>query len=583
MEHNPTLPTTRWHIPKREKAFQDLLVKELGVHPVISRVLVSRNLSNPDEARRFLFPTLKDLHNPFLMPDMDRGVERTIQAIHRHEKIVIYGDYDVDGITSLVILFRFLSELQADVSYYIPDRIEEGYGLNSRSLGEILRRRADLLITVDCGISDHVEIAQARAQGMETIILDHHEVPDTLPPAYAVINANRSDCRFPFKHLAGVGTVFNFLIALRARLREKGYWENRTYPNLMEYLDLVALGTIGDVSPLVDENRIFARIGLNLINEGKRAGIRALKEISGDAQPVDSTSASFSLIPRINAAGRVASPDEAVSLLLSEDSQKASVLARKLDDYNRTRQSLERAIIQEIVDKISSSVDVKNTYAIVLSSPDWHPGVIGIVASKLVDLYYRPALLISLKDGIGKGSGRSIPEFNLHRGLANCQSLLISHGGHRYAAGISIREENIDDLRHLLDNIARGELGHTDLVPRTNIDALCELGEIDGHLMSQLALLAPFGSMNPEPLLCAQNVSILSPAVVGNNHLRMRAFDEGLSFNSIWFGKGRFLPAIQDGKLDIVFTPQLNHWNGTSSIQLKMKDMVRSGSNPEET
>jgi len=574
---NLTLPTTQWMIPSEDMERQTRLVRELRIHSIVSSIMVNRSIVDPDEAMRYLQPSLKDLHNPFLMKDIKRGLNRLIRALNIREKIVIYGDYDVDGITSLVILYDFLKKTGADVSYYIPDRIAEGYGLNKTAIEKIREKGTALIITVDCGISDHGEIAHARSLGMDTIVLDHHEVPENLPEAEAVINTCRSDCSFPFKQLAGVGIVFNFLIALRGQLRETGFWNDRIYPNLRKYLDLVALGTIGDISPLIDENRIFAKIGLDLINQGKRPGIQALREVSGVGnQPVDSTTASFSLIPRINAAGRVASADDAVRLLLSENMSEAMPLARKLDGHNRTRQMMERTILHSITKEIESSINMEHTPVLVLASPDWHPGVIGIVASKLVELYYRPAILISLKDGIGKGSGRSIPEFNLHRGLTQCQPHLLTYGGHRFAGGMSIREENILSFRSTIEKIVREEVHLLDLAPSTSIDANCELDEINQDLICQLASLAPYGSMNPEPLLHARNVAVSNPVIVGNNHLKMRVISHGASCNSIWFGKGHFVSTLQDTKLDIVFTPQLNHWNGTSTIQLKLKDMAKS-------
>ena len=318
------LPITRWRLREENKNGQELLIRELGLSQIISRILISRDIVNPDDARRYLSPSLRDLHNPFLMQDMKKAVHRLILAIHRQEKVVIYGDYDADGITSVVVLLRFLRHMYESVTYYIPDRITEGYGLNLAAVERMHSEGISLIITVDCGISDHEPIAYARKLGMDTIILDHHQLSDTLPEAVAVVNPNRTDCSFPFKHLAAVGIVFNFLIALRGALRQEGFWKNDLYPNLKEYLDLVALGTIGDIAPLVDENRIFVKIGLDLMTEDRRIGIRALKLVSGiEHQVIDSSKASFCLIPRINAAGRVASAKEAVELLLAEKPEQA--------------------------------------------------------------------------------------------------------------------------------------------------------------------------------------------------------------------------------------------------------------------
>jgi single-stranded-DNA-specific exonuclease len=372
-----------------------------------------------------------------------------------------------------------------------------------------------------------------------------------------------------------VGIVFNFLIALRGALRNEGFWTRRKYPNLREYLDLVAIGTIGDISPLIDENRIFAKIGLDLITEGKRTGIRALKEVCGiENQAIDSGKASFCLIPRINAAGRIASAGEAVQLLLTDDMEEARNIATRLDSFNRKRQQMEKAILNDIMDEIEESIEPEKMGSLVFASNKWHPGVIGIVASRLVDRYCRPAILISLKDGIGKGSGRSVADFNIYQGLKKCESLLLSYGGHRYAAGISIREEDIKEFAALLEQVIREDLNISDFISQTVIDAQCTLNDINHTLISQIGMLAPFGSKNPEPVLCVRNIHVTSQSVVGNNHLWMRVTGDGVSYNSIWFSKGHFVNSVSGTVLDIAFTPQINHWHGTSDIQLKMKDIV---------
>ncbi|MFB3924983.1 MAG: single-stranded-DNA-specific exonuclease RecJ [Syntrophales bacterium] len=568
------LPSTRWKYPALYPDTQDTLTRELRIHPVLSRVLINRSISTPDKARKYLSPSLGDLHNPFLLKDIDKGLDRLIKAIYNREKIVIYGDYDADGITSVVILFKFLAEFHPNVTYYIPDRLTEGYSLNISAIDRIKAEGASLIITVDCGISDRREISYAKSLGIDTIILDHHEIPELMPDAAAVINTNRVDCGFPFKHLAGVGIVFNFLIALRGKLRGQGFWAMHPYPNLKEYLDLVAIGTMGDIAPMIDENRIFTKTGLELINQGRRVGIQALKEVSGlSKSSVDSMGASFYLIPRINAAGRMSRASEAVELLLADNMNEALRLARKLDAYNRERQILEKEIFDEINMKINEAGLLDKNHVLVFASPKWHPGIIGIVASKLADAYYRPAILISLKEGIGKGSGRSIAEFNLHKGLSRCHSLLLTYGGHRFAAGISIEEKDIDAFSALLEEIVREDLLSMDLMPQTMIDAHCSLNEINGDLLAQFELLAPFGSMNQEPILCARNVRISSPAVVGNNHLRMNISGDGVSCSSIWFSKGHYVQALSRVELDVAFTPQINNWNGMPSIQLKMRDI----------
>jgi single-stranded-DNA-specific exonuclease len=569
-----TLPATLWKIKETtNKDIENSLSKEFGIHQIISQILTNRNIIDLEHAHHYLNPSLNDLHSPLLMKDMKKGVQRLIKAIHNREKIMIYGDYDADGITSVVILYKFIKELTSHVSCYIPDRVQEGYGLKNTAVDKFKQDDISLIITVDCGISDHEQIAYAGSLGIDTLVLDHHEISGNLPPAIANINPNRKDCDFPFKELAGVGIAYNFLIALRGSLRREGFWKNEDYPNLKEYLDIVALGTIGDIAPLVDENRIFAKIGLDLITEGKRPGIKALKEVSGiDGQVIDSFRASFCLIPRINAAGRIASPLDAVALLLSEDIEEARILAGKLDSFNRRRPLMEKKILSEILEKIGKTPDIERMNALVFASDKWHPGVVGIVASRLVDLFSRPAFVISLKNGVGKGSGRSVSDFNIYRGIQQCASLLLSYGGHCHAAGISIKEEDIDQFALLLDEIISEGCQSFDLISQTIIDSECRLQDINLNLINQIQMLAPFGSKNPEPVLCARNIKVSQPTIVGNNHLKMRLSCNGMSCDSIWFAMGNHLNSLTGANLDVAFTPQINQWNGGSDIQLKMKD-----------
>ncbi len=569
------LPVTQWRFSLEQEDITEQLSNEFGILPVISKILMSRNIVNLSDAKKYLFPSLNDLHNPFLMKDMEKAVHRVITAIHKKEKIVVFGDYDADGITSIAVMLKFFRVLLPETDFYIPDRIGEGYGLNRGAIDLLKSRGVDLIITVDCGVSDVECVAYASSLGIDTIILDHHEVPETIPQAVAVIDPHRPDCPFPFKNLAGVGIAFNFLISLRGKLRQEGFWNNKTYPNLKNYLDLVALGTIGDISPLVDENRIFTKIGLDLITEDKRVGLKALKEICGiETQVIDTNKASFCLIPRINAAGRVGSPTEAVKLLLSDDLAESRDIARVLDGYNRKRQAIEKTILQEILEEISKTTDPHKKSSLVFASANWHPGVIGIVASRVVDRFYRPTILISLRNGIGKGSGRSIADFNIYQGLKKCESLLLSYGGHQYAAGISIREEDIEEFKLLLEGVISENIQPANMISQTTIDAQCQLHDVNHDLLAQIAMLAPFGSRNPEPVLCVRNVNVTSSNIVGNNHLRMRLNGDGVSCNGIWFSKGHFIKQLTSGTTsDIAFTPQFNYWNGVNEIQLKMKDM----------
>ncbi len=565
------LPKTRWLLPDEDKKAQEAVVREFGVSPIVSKIILNRQTGDAEGIKRYLSPSLYDLHNPFLMQDMKKAVGRMTTALHRKERIVIYGDYDADGVTSVAALFHFIRKIHEAVTFYIPDRISEGYGLNCAAIERFHAEGTGLIITVDCGMANHEEISLARRMGMDVIILDHHEPSSSLPPATAIVNPKRPDCHFPFKDLAAVGIVFNFLIALRGTLRSEGFWSKNKYPNLKDYLDLVALGTIGDIVPLVDENRIFAKFGLELISEGFRTGIAALKTVCGlEGKEIESSKASFALIPRINAAGRIASARYAVELLLSENPKEAKDIALKLEGFNKKRQLMEQAMFSELIETITKT-NVQNE-SLVFSSPDWHPGVIGIVASKLVDRFGKPAILISLKDGLGKGSGRSAADFNLFEGIKRCESHLVAYGGHRYAAGLLIKEDDIPPFSKQLNDIINEYFQGSDFEISTTIDAQCLLTDISHELLTEIRTLAPFGTGNPEPVLCTRDVSILDPYIVGNNHLKMRIGHNGIYRDSIWFSKGQYFPEIKQSILDIVFTPQINTWNGTDAIQLKLKD-----------
>jgi single-stranded-DNA-specific exonuclease len=574
------LPKTRWRLRDENKKAQDLLIQEFGVSPIISKIIINREIGDADDIKRYLFPSLYDLHNPFLMQDMKKAVDRMISALRRKERIVVYGDYDADGITSVVVLLHFIREIMKiklrfheTATFYIPDRVSEGYGLNRAAIERFHAEGTKLIITVDCGMANHEEISLARQLGIDVIILDHHEPSDSLPPATAIVNPKRADCHFPFKDLAAVGIVFNFLIALRGALRSEGFWNKNNYPNLRDYLDLVALGTIGDIVPLVDENRIFAKFGLELISQGLRVGIRALKMVCGlEGKEIEASKASFALIPRINAAGRIASAGYAVELLLCENPEEAWNIALKLEGFNKKRQSMERTIFTQLIEMVSEEATAGENELLVFSSPDWHPGIIGIVASKLADRFGRPAILISLKDGLGKGSGRSVADFNLFEGIKRCESHLLAYGGHRYAAGLLIEEENIVSFSKQLNDIINEYYKDKGFAALTAIDAQCLLTDINYELLSQIQMLAPFGSGNPEPILCTRDVSVSHPSIVGNNHLKMRVSHDGIYRDSIWFSKGQYLSKINQSVLDIVFTPQINTWNGSDNIQLRMKD-----------
>ena len=521
----------------------------------------------------FLSASLSDLHSPFLMKDMDKAVTRIARALKDRQKIVIYGDYDVDGITGTAILYNFLQELGGDCSYFIPEREKEGYGLNLEAIRQFKEKGAGLLITVDCGIGDFEEVSSAHEQGMDAIITDHHEIPDRLPPADAVLNPKQKDCPFPFKDLAGVGIAFNLLIALRSYLRDTGYFGNEAPPNLKEYLDLVSLGTVADMVPLVDENRIFVKYGLKFLTNGSRVGIKALKEVSGLKDvPITTGHIGFRLGPRINAPGRIDRAEEGLKLLITKDAQEAESLAKSLEGMNSRRQQIENEIVREIKERIEKDERFLEKRSLVLSSSNWHPGVIGICASRIVEEYYRPTVLIALDGEKGKGSARSIEAFHLYNGLKGCESLLEGFGGHKHAAGLTILTGKIEEFEKAFEEIAFQSLEEEHLIPRINIDAEINLKEVTENFIDELDRLSPFGYSNPEPTFSSFDLKLYSSMVVKNGHLKMKIKEEGAFYDAIGFNMGNHFP-LSDQKIRLAFVPQFNTWQGIKNIQLRIKDI----------
>jgi len=563
----------RWEIRKKDGELQRFLARELSISPLISQLLINRDITDLPQAKMFLSASLSDLHSPFLMKDMDKAVTRIARALKDRQKIVIYGDYDVDGITGTAILYNFLQELGGDCSYFIPEREKEGYGLNLEAIRQFKEKGAGLLITVDCGIGDFEEVSSAHEQGMDAIITDHHEIPDRLPPADAVLNPKQKDCPFPFKDLAGVGIAFNLLIALRSYLRDTGYFGNEAPPNLKEYLDLVSLGTVADMVPLVDENRIFVKYGLKFLTNGSRVGIKALKEVSGLKDvPITTGHIGFRLGPRINAPGRIDRAEEGLKLLITKDAQEAESLAKSLEGMNSRRQQIENEIVREIKERIEKDERFLEKRSLVLSSSNWHPGVIGICASRIVEEYYRPTVLIALDGEKGKGSARSIEAFHLYNGLKGCESLLEGFGGHKHAAGLTILTGKIEEFEKAFEEIAFQSLEEEHLIPRINIDAEINLKEVTENFIDELDRLSPFGYSNPEPTFSSFDLKLYSSMVVKNGHLKMKIKEEGAFYDAIGFNMGNHFP-LSDQKIRLAFVPQFNTWQGIKNIQLRIKDI----------
>ena len=521
----------KWECYKTDENELEKIVKQYNISKLLAKILINKKIITEKEINLFLNPTRNDFYDPFLMPDMEKAVDRIIKAIKNKENIIIYGDYDVDGITSITVLKKFLLEREAIVSEYIPNRLDEGYGLNKDAIKNIVEDKNDLMITVDCGISGIEEIEYANSLGLETIVTDHHEPSETLPNAVAIVDAKRKDNIYPFNQLAGVGVVFKLIqaISIKMNLEEKEY---------LKYLDIVCVGTISDIVPLVDENRVIAKLGLKLVQVTKNIGLKTLLELAS-YKKIDSTAISFGIAPRINACGRMGEEQEALKLFLTESEEEAKEIAEKLNQYNKNRQDTEKKIFKEAISMIENKKENKNNSVIILGNNNWHHGVIGIVASKITELYFKPSILICFEDdGIGKGSGRSIPGFDLHEALTNCNTCLDKFGGHAMAVGVSLKEENFEKFKEEFEKYAQNSNIY-DIIPIIQIDEEITLKDIDLETVKQLSLLEPFGEANKMPIFLYKNLKIESiRALSEGKHIKLELKDNNFYINAIGFNLG---------------------------------------------
>lgn len=558
----------KWEFYNSDEKLVNEICEKYNLNKVIGKIIVNRHVVNDEDVRIFITPTRDDFHNPFLFKGMDIAVERIIKAIKNKEKILIYGDYDVDGITSTTVLKKYLMDRGISVDTYIPNRLHEGYGLNKKAIDTIKERNIDLIITVDCGISAIEEVDYAVRLGMDIIVTDHHEVGEKLPNALAVIDAKRKDNTYPFRALAGVGVVFKLIQALSIKLEIKP-------EEYLKYLDLVCVGTISDIVPLEGENRTIAKLGLMLIKVTRNLGLRELIKSSGYKE-IDSNTISFGVAPRINACGRMGHEEEALKLFLAEDLESATKITKELNEYNTLRQSTEKAIYEEAVQEIDRNhLDEKNS--IVLGGKGWHHGVIGIVSSKVTDKYYKPSILLSFEDNIAKGSGRSVPGFDLYEGLAKCEDLLEKYGGHSMAVGLTLKKENLENFKERFEQIAK-EKNIKELVPIIYIDDELKLKDINMDLVKSISILEPFGEANKVPLFLIRNLKIDSiRALSEGRHLKLTLRDENFMINAIGFELGYLAEEYRIGdRIDVVGTLEINSFNGFSSIQINMKDIRKS-------
>ncbi|MFA7404021.1 MAG: single-stranded-DNA-specific exonuclease RecJ [Pelobacteraceae bacterium] len=545
------------------------LSESLGVHSITARILISRNIDSSEAGKQFFLPALSSMFDPFLLKGMQEAAERVLQAIKTGETVCIYGDYDVDGISGTALLVSFLRRVGMTCTYFIPNRFDDGYGLNEEALQRIIAMGATLIMSVDCGISSLKEAAFCRQACVDLIILDHHAPKETLPEATAVVNPLQLGCNYPFKMLAGVGVAFNLLIALRSRMRREGMFCSGVEPDLREWLDLVALGTIADVVPLIGQNRMYAHYGLQQLENPRRPGIVALKKVAGIMETVTCGQVGFRLAPRLNAAGRMESAVPGVELLLSENIEECAKIADELDTANSERQAVERSMLEQASAIVDGGGDYPACRSIVLASSDWHQGVVGIVASRLVERYHRPTILIAIdEDGGAKGSGRSIPGFHLLEALNACSDYLDRFGGHRYAVGVGLKAESVAKFAAAFEATAGEILGESELIPLLDIDADVCPAEVNLALVDELRRMEPFGAGNPEPTLMMRGVTVVERRIVGDGHLKLRVSAQGQVFDAIAF---RQAESQTDGMLDIAFYPEANRWQNATTLQLRIK------------
>jgi len=542
---------------------------ELKIPNVMAKILVNRGVQCVETAREFLYPSLDHLIDPFEMQDMDRAVRRIWEAVEADEKIMVHGDYDVDGVTGTSLLVRSIGHLGADVSFYIPNRLEEGYGISKEAIDTCGERGVTLLISVDCGITAVEETEYARSCGVDVIITDHHQ-PGELPKAIAVVNPKRPDCAYPFKELPGVALAFKLADAL---YRHRSLDPGPVYENL----DLVALGCAADIVPLVDENRILVAHGLQEIERTRNPGLRALlRKLNLSGKELGTGQLIFVIAPRINALGRMGSALDAVTMLTTDDEEKALDIANILEEQNQRRRQVDERMYREAIDLVDQEVDLKQDKAIVLASDDWHPGVIGIVASRIAERVHLPTVLISMEGDSGKGSARSIPGFDLFGALSRCRSHLSSFGGHKYAAGLSVDRPQVEAFREALLQAASDTLGQEDLIPELEIDDEITLNQIDTKLIEILKRFGPFGPLNTRPIMMSRGVEVVgNPAVVGRNHIRFKARQKGSVFDCIGYNLGHLTYRLTPGEsnLDMAYVIEENEWRGKKDIQLRLKDL----------
>lgn len=568
----------RWHILEGDDEAESVLQDQLNLPPIVARLLVQRGVTTPDAAYDFLNPSFDQLHDPFLLPDVEVACERIKTALHGREKILVHGDYDGDGVTSAALWGRVLEKLGADVEVFVPHRQRDGYDMRRSFVERAKEQGVGLIITTDCGIQRIAEVEHAREAGIDVIVTDHHtpKADGSLPPAVAVINPNRRDSKYPFSDLAGVGVAFRVCEALVRTLGHNVANYRRSY------LDLATIGTVTDVVPLLDENRVFVFHGLDALRNSKKPGLQALLEVAGcnNGKPLNAGTIGFQIGPRLNAASRVEETQYALDLLMTKDPYEAQRLARKLHDLNDQRREIQARVADEAIAQIAQ-MDIAEMRCLVLSGYDWPGSIVGIVASKIVERFHRPCVIIAKNEetGSGRGSARSIGAFNVVEAIDRCKDLLEEYGGHAHAAGLSIESENIPDFAAQMNRLAAMQLTDEDCVPSIEVAQVVTPSDLCPAILDQIAWLAPFGASNPAPRFVSRSVPIRQiQRMSEGKHLKLRFDAEGLSrwgkVDAIWWNKGELAEGLEEGmSLDICYRPEFNEFRGERSVQFMLEDI----------
>ncbi len=548
------------------------LSNELGIHPILAQLLIQRNINNFEEARAFFRPELSNLHDPFLMKDMDRAVDRLERAIQNKERILIYGDYDVDGTTAVALVYSFISSFYQLIDYYIPDRYTEGYGISNKGIDFASDNDIQLIIALDCGIKSIDKINYANTKGIDFIICDHHRPGDEIPSAIAVLDPKRVDCAYPFKELTGCGIGFKLIQAFAIR-------NNIVFENLYRFLDLVAVSIAADIVPIIGENRILAHHGLKALTNAPREGFKAMFEVAGTKKIKDFTITDivFIIAPRINAAGRLENGKKAVELLLSNNSIDANFSSVKLNITNTERKNIDKSITEQALAIIGNNADLIQKKTTVVFNKDWHKGVVGIVASRLTEKYYRPTIVLTESNGFATGSARSVKNFDVYNAIEACAELLEQFGGHKYAAGLSMKIENLEAFQNKFESIVAASIDEKWLIPEIEIDAEIDFDQIDAKFFRILKQFAPFGPDNMMPVFLSKNVFDKGYAKeVGANHLKFEAVQKNSSqtYGAIAFGQAEHLDnMLKKKEFQLCYSLDENEWNGNSNLQLIVKDI----------